>query len=107
MPGLSGVGLQERLMRLGNAIPIIFVSAHGDVPMVARAMRDGAFDFLQKPFNEQHLLIASRRPFRWRPGGATKRSGWRRSRAVLMPDRPGARCHGRDGRRPPQQADRR
>ena len=56
MPGLSGVGLQERLMRLGNAIPIIFVSAHGDVPMVARAMRDGAFDFLQKPFNEQHLL---------------------------------------------------
>ena len=50
------VGLQERLMRLGNAIPIIFVSAHGDVPMVARAMRDGAFDFLQKPFNEQHLL---------------------------------------------------
>lgn len=56
MPGLSGVGLQERLIRLGSAIPIIFVSAHGDVPMVARAMRDGAFDFLQKPFNEQHLL---------------------------------------------------
>ena len=37
-------------------MPIIFVSAHGDVPMVARAMREGAFDFLQKPFNEQVLL---------------------------------------------------
>lgn len=56
MPGLSGVGLQERLVRLGSTVPIIFVSAHGDVPMVARAMREGAFDFLQKPFNEQHLL---------------------------------------------------
>lgn len=56
MPGLSGVGLQERLVRVGRIIPIIFVSAHGDVPMVARAMRDGAFDFLQKPFNEQVLL---------------------------------------------------
>lgn len=56
MPGLSGMGLQERLVRLGHDLPIIFVSAHGDVPMVARAMRDGAFDFLQKPFNEQALL---------------------------------------------------
>ncbi|KAB2969277.1 response regulator [Zoogloea sp.] len=56
MPGLSGVGLQERLGRLGSVTPIIFVSAHGDVPMVARAMREGAFDFLQKPFNEQVLL---------------------------------------------------
>ena len=56
MPGLSGMGLQERLARLGHDLPIIFVSAHGDVPMVARAMRDGAFDFLQKPFNEQALL---------------------------------------------------
>jgi len=56
MPGLSGVGLQERLIRLAHTAPIIFVSGHGDVPMVARAMRDGAFDFLQKPFNEQVLL---------------------------------------------------
>lgn len=56
MPGLSGVGLQERLARLGHSAPIIFVSGHGDVPMVARAMRSGAFDFLQKPFNEQVLL---------------------------------------------------
>jgi len=56
MPGLSGTALQERLVREGNLMPIIFVSAHGDVPMVARAMREGAFDFLQKPFNDQILL---------------------------------------------------
>lgn len=56
MPGLSGLGLQDRLGRLGQRLPIIFVSAHGDVPMVARVMREGAFDFLQKPFNEQALL---------------------------------------------------
>ncbi|MBS0372446.1 MAG: response regulator transcription factor [Proteobacteria bacterium] len=56
MPGLSGVGLQDRLGRVGQRVPIIFVSAYGDVPMVARVMRAGAFDFLQKPFNEQVLL---------------------------------------------------
>jgi FixJ family two-component response regulator len=56
MPGLSGTALQERLVRDDSPIPIIFVSAHGDVPMVARAMREGAFDFLQKPFNDQVLL---------------------------------------------------
>lgn len=56
MPGLSGVGLQGRLGRIGQRVPIIFVSAYGDVPMVARVMRAGAFDFLQKPFNEQVLL---------------------------------------------------
>ncbi|NTV10346.1 MAG: response regulator transcription factor [Zoogloea sp.] len=56
MPGLSGMALQEQLIRQGVRTPIIFVSGHGDVPMVARAMREGAFDFLQKPFNEQALL---------------------------------------------------
>jgi FixJ family two-component response regulator len=108
MPGLSGVGLQERLIRLGSAIPIIFVSAHGDVPMVARAMREGAFDFLQKPFNEQHLLdrvqeavqvAARRRNERGQAGGCPE--------PARLPHRPGARCDGRDGRRAAQQADRR
>jgi len=75
MPGLSGVGLQERLIRLGHRAPVIFVSAHGDVPMVARAMREGAFDFLQKPFNDQvlldrvqeavHLAVRRRRESAW------------------------------------------
>lgn len=56
MPGLSGIGTQERLQRIGNQVPIIFVSGHGDVPMVAKTMRAGAFDFIQKPFNDQMLL---------------------------------------------------
>lgn len=78
MPGLSGVGLQERLLRLGSTIPIVFVSAHGDVPMVARAMREGAFDFLQKPFNEQVLLD--------RVQEAVQHAARRREEAVRLSD---------------------
>lgn len=78
MPGLSGVGLQERLLRLGSTVPIVFVSAHGDVPMVARAMREGAFDFLQKPFNEQVLLD--------RVQEAVQHAARRREEAVRLSD---------------------
>ena len=56
MPGLSGLAAQERLVQLGASVPIIFVSGHGDVPMVVKAMRNGAQDFIQKPFNDQLLL---------------------------------------------------
>lgn len=56
MPGMSGLQLQERLTELGSDIPIVFISGHGDVPMAVSAMREGAVDFLQKPFNEDLLL---------------------------------------------------
>ena len=56
MPGISGLELQDRLRQFHLTAPIIFVSGHGDVPMAVRAMRHGALDFLQKPFNEQILL---------------------------------------------------
>ena len=56
MPGISGLEMQERLESLRVDAPIIFISGHGDVPMVVRAMRGGALDFLQKPFDEQLLL---------------------------------------------------
>lgn len=56
MPGISGLEMQERLDSLRVDAPIIFISGHGDVPMVVRAMRGGALDFLQKPFDEQLLL---------------------------------------------------
>ncbi len=56
MPGLSGIAAQEKLIALNIKVPVIFVSGHGDVPMVAKAMRNGACDFMQKPFNEQELL---------------------------------------------------
>ena len=56
MPEMSGLELMERLRERRASIPIIFLSAHGDVPMVVRAMQFGAVDFLQKPFNSQQFL---------------------------------------------------
>jgi FixJ family two-component response regulator len=56
MPGMSGLELQERLLDLNSSLPIIFISAHGDVPMAVHAIRSGAVDFIQKPFRDQELL---------------------------------------------------
>jgi len=56
MPGLSGLDLQDELVKRGISIPIIFITGHGTVPMSIRAMKAGAVDFLQKPFEDQELL---------------------------------------------------
>ncbi|MEE3170598.1 MAG: response regulator [Pseudomonadota bacterium] len=56
MPGLGGLNVQEELQKRGVTLPIIFVSGHADVPIVVRAFKSGAFDFIEKPFNEQLLL---------------------------------------------------
>ncbi|MBK8183779.1 MAG: response regulator transcription factor [Candidatus Competibacteraceae bacterium] len=56
MPGLSGLDLQKQLQLEGHGIPIIFMTGHGDVPMAIRAMKAGAFDFIEKPFQGQILL---------------------------------------------------
>ena len=56
MPGLGGLELQEELIRRGHALPIIFITGHGDVPMAVEAMQKGALDFIQKPFRDQDLL---------------------------------------------------
>jgi FixJ family two-component response regulator len=56
MPGMSGLELQTRLAESGWIAPIIFITGHGDVPMAVQAIRGGAIDFLQKPFNDQALL---------------------------------------------------
>ena len=56
MPGMSGLELQERLSREDPALPAIIMTGHGDVPMAVRAMKAGAFDFIEKPFNDQVLL---------------------------------------------------
>jgi len=58
MPGMSGVELQERLMASDLAVPIVFISAHGDEEVRALALERGAVDFLQKPFSDDALLIA-------------------------------------------------
>jgi FixJ family two-component response regulator len=58
MPGLSGLDLQRELAQQGREIPIIFVTAHGDIPMTVKAMKAGAAEFLSKPFRDQDLLDA-------------------------------------------------
>ena len=56
MPGMSGLELQKALSVLGSGPPIIFVSAHGEIPLAIQAIRDGAVDFIPKPFNATALL---------------------------------------------------
>ncbi len=56
MPGMSGLELQERLNGMRSALPLIFITGHGDVPIAVSAMRGGAVNFLQKPFDDQELL---------------------------------------------------
>ncbi|MFK4719647.1 response regulator transcription factor [Bradyrhizobium niftali] len=58
LPGLSGLDFQTELARLNIHIPIIFITGHGDIPMTVRAMKEGAVDFLSKPFRDQELLDA-------------------------------------------------
>jgi two-component system response regulator FixJ len=56
MPGMSGLELQDALARRGCNLPVIIITGHADVPMAVRALRAGAVDFIEKPFNDQHLL---------------------------------------------------
>jgi FixJ family two-component response regulator len=58
MPGLSGLDVQSEMSRKRIPLPIVFLSAQGDVPSTARAMREGAIDFLEKPIDEGQLLAA-------------------------------------------------
>ena len=60
MPGMSGLELQEHFARNQINIPIIIITGHGDVPMAVRAMKAGAVDFIEKPFNDELLLESIR-----------------------------------------------
>jgi FixJ family two-component response regulator len=61
MPEMSGIEVQDAMHRKGITMPVIFLSAYGDVPSTARAMREGALDFLEKPVQEAQLLSAIQR----------------------------------------------
>jgi FixJ family two-component response regulator len=58
LPGLSGLDLQRRMAEANLDLPIVFITAHGDIPMTVRAMKGGAVEFLTKPFRDQDLLDA-------------------------------------------------
>lgn len=65
MPMLSGMELQQILSGRGVCLPLIFLSGHGDLPMAVQAMKNGAFDFLEKPCNDHVLLDAVNRAVRY------------------------------------------
>lgn len=58
LPGISGLDFQDQLIQKGIALPIVFMTGHGDIPMTVRAMKAGAVDFLAKPFRDQEMLDA-------------------------------------------------
>ncbi len=63
LPGISGVQFQEQMRATGIDLPIIFMTAHGDIPMVRKVMKGGAVEFLTKPFQKEELLQAVREAF--------------------------------------------
>jgi two-component system, LuxR family, response regulator FixJ len=56
MPGMTGLELQRHLIEIGCNIPVVFITGHGDIPMAVEAVRQGAVDFIQKPFDDQELV---------------------------------------------------
>jgi len=56
MPGMTGTDLHDELRGRGVRAPVIFITGHGDIPMAVEAMRKGAYDFIEKPFDDEHVL---------------------------------------------------
>ena len=61
MAGMTGLELQDRLIERNSPLPIVFITGHGDVPMAVDTMKKGALDFIQKPFDEEQLVITVER----------------------------------------------
>jgi two-component system response regulator FixJ len=60
MPGIDGLALQRRLKEIGVTLPVVIMTGHGDVPLAVEAMKAGAIDFIEKPFDDEVLLSAIR-----------------------------------------------
>jgi RNA polymerase sigma factor (sigma-70 family) len=82
MPGLSGLDLQEKLAKEGDVVPIIFITGHGTVPMSVKAMKAGAVDFLEKPFEDQTLLDLVRQAVEY--DGHTKQENVRKRKILEL-----------------------
>jgi two-component system, LuxR family, response regulator FixJ len=74
MPGMSGIELLRRLQDLAIGLPVIVVTGHGDVPLAVEAMRIGAVDFLEKPFDDEVLLASVRSALREQSAETERRS---------------------------------
>ena len=88
MPGLSGIDLLRRVRELGIEVPVIVITGHGDVPLAVEAMRFGAVDFLEKPFDDEVLLQSVRAALRQQAGAAkrqSERAGIENRLAALSP----------------------
>ena len=93
MPGMTGTALHEELLRRNLRVPVIFITGHGDIPMAVDAMRKGAFDFIEKPFDDEQLLSQVRaalerfgagEPERAEPGASLDELLSSRQREVLQ-----------------------
>jgi FixJ family two-component response regulator len=83
MPGMSGLEAQRLLTERGCPLPIILVTGHGDVPMAVAALKAGAFDFIEKPFKEQHLLDLTAAAIRLSRDTMARTAAWREIEARL------------------------
>lgn len=73
MPGIDGLELQKRLRERGIDTPVVIVTGHGDIPLAVKAMKDGAFDFIEKPFDNAIILDCVRRAARERERATEKK----------------------------------
>ncbi len=83
MPGMNGLDLQQELQRREIVLPIIFITGHGDIPMSVRAMKQGALEFLTKPFRDQDLLDAIDQALRKARGAHAQQAQLRELQARL------------------------
>jgi FixJ family two-component response regulator len=102
MPGPSGLEVQEALAQSEEPLPVIFLTAHGDISSSVRAMKQGAVDFLTKPVRGDELLEAVQRALAWAPPTANAATEARVARSLRKADVARARGLCACGRRPSQ-----